>query len=306
MNMRIRIWLAFAAFLLLMLPLSATELVPDISVVFEEHIDGDTYNLPKGPFSDGHVPSVQVKGYIHRSVYQIKGGLTTTKLLDKFWNPLKQIGYESIFHCRDRECGGFEFRRAIDVVNAPKMFVNLGDFQFLSAVNKQDQNTQYISFLVSRSKSTGYVQIISTVDTIGNNAQIFTDIIDQATDTFTKRLIRDGHAVIAGLNFATGSSELEDTESSELAKLAAWLNNNPDTIVAIVGHTDNEGALDKNVRISTARANTILKLLVEVYRVNPTQVTALGIGYLSPITANETIEGRASNRRVEVVVMSHN
>ena len=72
----------------------------------------------------------------------------------------------------------------------------------------------------------------------------------------------------------------------------------------LVGHTDAVGALEGNIRLSKKRAEAVMRRLIDGYGVDPVQLSAEGIGYLSPRASNATEEGRRLNRRVEVVLLS--
>ncbi len=74
--------------------------------------------------------------------------------------------------------------------------------------------------------------------------------------------------------------------------------------VILVGHTDASGPLDMNVAVSRKRAESVVARLINVYGVPSAQVSAEGVGYLSPRASNLTDEGRHKNRRVEAVLAS--
>ena len=74
--------------------------------------------------------------------------------------------------------------------------------------------------------------------------------------------------------------------------------------MVLVGHTDAEGALEGNIALSKRRATAVMERLVSVYGVEAAQVSADGVGFLSPLASNLTADGRAQNRRVEVVLTS--
>lgn len=69
----------------------------------------------------------------------------------------------------------------------------------------------------------------------------------------------------------------------------------------MVGHTDNVGKLDYNMKLSKARADAVLKELVMKYKVSAQRLKAYGVGSLAPVASNKSDEGRAKNRRVELV-----
>jgi chemotaxis protein MotB len=107
------------------------------------------------------------------------------------------------------------------------------------------------------------------------------------------------------LLFPSGSAVVNPKGVDALSKLAAVLNLNSDVAVNIEGHTDSipiRGKFSDNWELSTARANAIVRVLVNNYRVDPLRVIASGHSYYDPIDTNATPEGRARNRRTEIIL----
>lgn len=107
------------------------------------------------------------------------------------------------------------------------------------------------------------------------------------------------------LLFPSGSAVVNTKGVEALSKLAAVLNLNPAVSVNIEGHTDSipiHGKYKDNWDLSTARANSIVRILVDNYKVDPTRVVASGHSFFDPIESNTTPEGRARNRRTEIIL----
>ena len=107
------------------------------------------------------------------------------------------------------------------------------------------------------------------------------------------------------LLFPSGSAEVNPKGVDALSKLAAVLNLNDDVAVNIEGHTDSipiRGRYKDNWDLSTARATSIVRILVNNYKVDPTRVIASGHSYYDPVDTNSTSEGRANNRRTEIIL----
>ncbi len=85
--------------------------------------------------------------------------------------------------------------------------------------------------------------------------------------------------------------------------LAELLNDTPSLHLFVVGHTDLVGDIEYNFSLSKKRADSVINQLVEDYRISPVRLKGYGVGPLAPKTSNDEENGRASNRRVEVVVM---
>lgn len=107
------------------------------------------------------------------------------------------------------------------------------------------------------------------------------------------------------LLFPSGSAKVNEKGKTALAKLAEVLNVNPDISVNIEGHTDSipiRGRFEDNWALSTARATSIVRILVNDYKVDATRVIASGHSQYDPVLPNETPEGRAKNRRTEIIL----
>jgi len=107
------------------------------------------------------------------------------------------------------------------------------------------------------------------------------------------------------LLFPSGSAEVNDKGKDALSKLAAVLIINPDISVNIEGHTDSIPIRSKypdNWALSTARSTAIVRILVNTYHVDPAKVVASGHSQYDPVESNSTPEGRAKNRRTEIIL----
>ena len=107
------------------------------------------------------------------------------------------------------------------------------------------------------------------------------------------------------LLFPSGSAVVNAKGVEALSKLAAVLNLNNDVSVNIEGHTDTvpiRTRFKDNWDLSTARANAIVRILVNNYKVDPVRVEASGHSFYDPVDTNSTPEGRAKNRRTEIIL----
>ena len=107
------------------------------------------------------------------------------------------------------------------------------------------------------------------------------------------------------LLFPSGSAVVNPKGKEALSKLADVLNLNTDISVDIEGHTDSipiSGSYKDNWDLSTARANSIVRILVNNYKVDPVNVIASGHSYFDPVETNSTSEGRSKNRRTEIIL----
>jgi chemotaxis protein MotB len=108
------------------------------------------------------------------------------------------------------------------------------------------------------------------------------------------------------LLFKSGSASIEDAGKSAIKVLADVLNKNLDIDISVEGHTDNipikTALYADNWDLSVARATSIVRILTSEHNVSSARLTASGKGEFSPRANNSTAEGRASNRRTEIVL----
>ena len=105
-----------------------------------------------------------------------------------------------------------------------------------------------------------------------------------------------------GVNFKTGSDSLTAESSKQLDELVKVLTAFSKVSVKVVGHTDNQGNPAANLKLSDARAKAVKAYLVSIGKVAGARIATAGMGDKQPIADNSTEEGRAANRRVEVLV----
>ncbi len=303
------------------------ELPEGFQQIIHESSDADSASFPVGSGVDGKFPVQIVDGTVERIVFRTDRPQPTLDLLRTLSSSLQQRGYAEIFRCYDRQCGGFSFLSGLEIVPPPEMFVDLGDFRFLTARKGGPGAAELVSVLASSSSNTGFVQVTVAQETPHlpddpSDGDVDVDIIikqvanrestagdDGSGDDVgpvVQQLLFLGRAVLTSLEFAIGSLSLAGGDSAELEELSGFLEANPEAIVVLVGHTDAEGALESNIELSQRRAVAVLDLLVSQYGVNPDQLQAEGIGYLAPRATNATEEGRSANRRVEVVLVRQN
>ncbi|OGH95150.1 MAG: hypothetical protein A2039_09655 [Candidatus Melainabacteria bacterium GWA2_34_9] len=136
-------------------------------------------------------------------------------------------------------------------------------------------------------------------------------IKNEFNNTQNINVIREPRGLLIRLNdtvlFDRGSDIIKDNALNILDKIAVVLKNETNSI-RIEGHTDNlpikTDKFPSNWELSTARATNIIKYLVEKQKMNPTRLSAAGYGEYMPISGNGTEIERATNRRVDIVVLS--
>lgn len=111
-----------------------------------------------------------------------------------------------------------------------------------------------------------------------------------------------GKIAVYGIYFDSGKSVIKPESKSTIDEIVKMLKQNPKLKIFVVGHTDSDGSLESNVKLSSDRAAAVVKALTE-NGISATRLKSYGVGPCCPVESNHTEEGKAKNRRVELVEM---
>lgn len=120
-------------------------------------------------------------------------------------------------------------------------------------------------------------------------------------NAFADGLKTTGHITVEGILFETGKSDLKPESSAAIAEVAKLLKNDASLKLFVVGHTDNVGGLDANVKLSQDRAASVVAVLVKTHSIDAARLKPFGSGPYAPVASNDSEAGRTKNRRVELV-----
>ena len=194
-------------------------------------------------------------------------------------------------------------------LNAEKVFLqneNAAAQKNLKAINTQSKMT--IANQAIRLQN--LQNLIQTQKDVMNNLKnsIANALMNYSADELSVT-IKDGNVYVSmqeKLLFKSGSDVVDPKGKEALGKLAMVLNNTKDIAVLIEGHTDNVPIKTKQYRdnwdLSTSRATSIVRVLTKDNSFDPNRITAAGKSSFHPVKGNETAEGRAANRRTEVIL----
>lgn len=262
-----------------------------------------TARIPTGPWTAAGLPTRLVEGDLRQQAWRIEGSATTRELIAPLRAQIETQGWTVDFACETAACGGFDFRYGLPVLTEPDMHVDLADFRFLAA----SRGPEALMLMVSRAQEAGFVQLTlispdaAPTEPAAPAPVATSQTPDDAGAPIARQLETSGSVVIEGLVFGSGAATLESGGDEALQALAGWLVAHPAARVVLVGHTDASGALEPNIALSRARAQAVRAVLVAL-GAKADQIGAEGAGYLAPRATNLTPEGRAQNRRVEVML----
>jgi OmpA-OmpF porin, OOP family len=126
------------------------------------------------------------------------------------------------------------------------------------------------------------------------------DIVANAA-VFANDINATGHAAVYGIYFDSGKSLIKPESAQAIGEIAKLLKDQPALKIFVVGHTDNQGGVEGNIKLSQDRAEAVLKTLVSEHGIAALRLRSYGCGQFAPVASNDSEEGRAKNRRVELV-----
>lgn len=181
----------------------------------------------------------------------------------------------------------------------PASFRILGDGKYLKAYADEKRLANIPNAAFKRDKAI-FVRLQGADD--DKDAVYVTRIrVAESQKSIYDALNKTGRWTTQGILFDTGKWDIKPESTPTLKQIAATLKEHPELKVEVQGHTDNVGKPEANLMLSDARANAVKAALTKDYGVPAGQITAKGYGDTKPAADNKTVEGRANNRRVELV-----
>ena len=147
-----------------------------------------------------------------------------------------------------------------------------------------------------QAESGGYLVWLRIIEKAPMKQHIVADAASFASD-----LDKTGHVAVYGIYFDTGKAVVKPESRPALDEVAKLLKTDPGLRLWVVGHTDSVGKVDDNMRLANARAEAVAAELVSAHGVAASRLQGYGVGPLAPVAGNDAEEGRAKNRRVELV-----
>ena len=126
-------------------------------------------------------------------------------------------------------------------------------------------------------------------------------MVTVSADDMAKALADDGRIALYGIYFDTNKSALKPESKPTLEQIAQLLKRQSGLALSVVGHTDNVGGANANLKLSQRRADAVVTALVEDYGIDESRLEASGAGLGKPVASNDDEAGRARNRRVELI-----
>ena len=263
---------------------------------------GKVIHAPGEPDNKKITNSKKLEGKITRITYELAEDRSSLEVMKNYEIELGKGGAEILFSCSNKECGGRTFNHTV-VPYDTTFGDNYYDQRYMAANLKGSGGEFYISLYVIKNTSGGGPTknfIYTQLDVI-EVAAMQKGMVTIDADAMQKAILESGSVSIYGIYFDFDKATIKPESEKSLSEIAKLLTNNPSLKVFIVGHTDNKGSFDYNLNLSQKRAEAVVSKLTASYGIDGTRVIPKGVGMLAPKTSNSTEDGRAKNRRVELV-----
>jgi outer membrane protein OmpA-like peptidoglycan-associated protein len=241
-----------------------------------------------------------LEGAVTRLTYQAPPDRAVLEVFRNYEATLRQAGFQTLYQCDRAECG--DIRK--DMESGPRYLLlwGAGDHRYLAARRSSPQGDAYVALYVTRNGSGGPAKGRAMVQLdVVETRPMQEDMVTVDADTLRRDLARDGRVSLYGIQFDFDRDTLRPDAAAQISEIAGLLAQEPGLAIRVVGHTDGRGAPAYNATLSQRRAARIVEALARDHGIARTRMEAEGAGAAKPVAGNDTEEGRALNRRVEIV-----
>jgi OmpA-OmpF porin, OOP family len=280
-----------------------------------------------------HLPKreKEVEGTRTRLVYLLPTERSPLEVMRNYEEEVKAAGGAILFTCKDTECGGDSRRSSAgggdqtsllmyfvtedqlkEAYNSPgrcALTLYIEGQRFSAARMPQADGDAHVTIhaykLVDRPSPCRALvgRTIAVVHVVEPKPREQKMVLVKA-DEMARSIASTGRVALYGILFDFDKAEVKPASEPTLAEIASMLKANPKLSVLIVGHTDNQGTFDYNIDLSRRRADAVVKTLVARHGIEARRLRGAGVGMQAPTASNDDEEGRAKNRRVEIVKLN--
>jgi len=269
-----------------------------------EFAEGEIIKDAKGDFV--YSKSSTIEGKVTRIYYVAPADSSVAEVTRNYQKQLGDEGFETVYECKGIEytCGYW----AKYISNFKPELIDyaylMTDNRYVTLRKKREQGDVYVSLLVFNYSFDGfrnrYNRPAVQLDVIEAEALDDDQIEVVSADKIVSEVNQQGRIAIYGIHFDSGKSVLKDSSLASIDQIHKALQGSPKLALHVVGHTDNIGTFENNIGLAKDRANAVVRALVS-RGISQGRLKANGVASLAPIASNSSEQGRAKNRRVELV-----
>jgi OOP family OmpA-OmpF porin len=276
----------------------------------------DEFLLPLGPPTEVTTPkyakSLKIEGLVSFYTYLAPASRTNTELFRNYKQEFQRLGLITLYEKGSGDRGWFgpgftQVEKDSEIGDI--LAYNESQERVLVAKSKDATPVYYYVFVTvyrdgnmpdrlrgSVVKDRAIAQVIVVAPEKMETKMTFVN-----ADDMSKAIVESGKVTLYGVYFDNDKDSLRADSQPTLQEIAKLLAASPKLKIQVVGHTDNQGAPDYNLDLSRRRAASVVRALTSSYGLPASRLSSFGCGPYSPVGSNETEDGRAKNRRVELV-----
>jgi OmpA-OmpF porin, OOP family len=256
--------------------------------------DFDDFTMMLGRNVDGKFSKSQVlEGRVTALEYTAPEGRSVIEVFRNYQGALKKAGFQTLYTCFKDECWDGSSTQAM-YNNGEWEHWGWSGFRYLAAKLARPEGDAYVVLLIG-GDTPGVVEYVIEVKPMES------DLITVDAASLANDITRTGHASVYGIYFDTGKADVKPESDATLSEISKLLQQDAKLKLYVVGHTDNVGTLASNMDLSKRRGDAVVKVLTAKYQIAPARLSAQGDGPTAPVASNDSEDGRAKNRRVELV-----
>ena len=309
-------------------------------IVAHEAKDYDELKLPLGPLKqvadrnrrDAHNNLVfeptqarALEGRRTHLVYLLPAGVAPLQAVRNYQNEIAAKGGKTLFECKSPECGGDPARSSEGGGGEQSMAMllwpeeRIKDKNFTNGHCAQTTRTSEQRYAAAElPKSNAFVAVLAYelkedryCKAFAGRTVVVVDILEQKAmeqkmvtvkaEEMAQAINTTGRVALYGLYFDSARADVKPESKDTLEQIARLLAAQPALKLLVVGHTDNVGDFAGNLDLSKRRAEAVISVLASQYKVDRKRLSPFGVSFASPVAPNTSEDGKAKNRRVELV-----
>jgi OOP family OmpA-OmpF porin len=298
--------------------------VPLSSLELTDRLDGmnNKLYLPK--------KEMELEGAKTRLAYLIPAERSPLEVLRNYEDVVKAAGGEILFSCKADSCGGDPHRSSAGGGNKSSLMMYfLVEKQLKDAYSSNGSCAQarpiddqrFFTGRIPGGSGDTYLTVHTYKVLDDSHCKAFNDrtvalvhilepkareqkMVVVKAEEMARTIESTGRIALYGIFFDTDKTDLKPESTPTLTEIAQMMKANPRLAILVVGHTDNQGAYEYNIDLSRRRADAVVKALASNHGVDAKRMRGGGVGMMAPAASNDAEEGRAKNRRVEIVKLN--
>jgi hypothetical protein len=249
----------------------------------------DQYPLALGVANNRPAKIERIEGTVTRISYLNPPGRSAFEIYKNYEEALKKAGFQTLWTCAAGECGQTMHWNTLNGLTGSGA---IADIRYLTVRGKV--NGQPVTVAMASGTTHTRIHIIE-------GRKMDSGLVTASAAELAEGIDRDGHIPVYTIYFDTGKATLKPESTPSLEQIAKLMQTRASLKLIVVGHTDNSGSMELNMRLSADRAASVMAALTGTFKIEASRLRAHGAGPLAPVASNRTEDGKAKNRRVELV-----